>query len=174
LKVGALSSSLSPSQQNTSLPISPSLRLESSFSITAASSGAIQDEVEGAPRDNFLDDSAYLALLVHPLGGSIPESLFVQAKSPQLRWSEHGVLREMTALDTGLDQQLNDILSDESRINRALTSLVKSAGMNGPSTYSLDSQSEDRLSQILENEGNDKWPIKTLGLVGFVFPQRVL
>jgi hypothetical protein len=100
--------------------------------------------------------------------------LFVQAKSPQLRWSEHGVLRELAALDAGLDQQLNDILSDESRINRALNSLVKSAGMNGPSTYSLDSQSEDRLSQILENEGNDKWPIKTLGLVGFVFPQRVL
>ena len=131
-----------------------------------------------SPNSNFvgncLDDPTYMHLLVHVLGGSVPESLFLQARSHQLRWSEDGTKQNITALDAGLDQQLIDILSNENRLHRVFDSFIQSPGENGSKIRSLDSQLKNKLPQFLNNEEKGKWSIEALRWVCFVFPRQGL
>jgi hypothetical protein len=73
----------------------------------------------------------------------------------------------------GLDQQLLDILSDESRYNRALDSFAQSTNTNESWSLSIDSQIEKKLSQVLTNKEKEEWSIKAVGLICFVFPRKL-
>jgi tetratricopeptide (TPR) repeat protein len=125
-----------------------------------------------AIRRNTLKDSYYLLLLFYAMGGSIPDSLFVRARSPQLRWTEDGREEDVTAQHRGLDPQLIDILSNEIRFNKVLNTLPSLTETDG--SRSLDYQLQIELSQVLADEEKEKWHIKALQLVSFMFPRHVL
>ncbi|PVH90945.1 hypothetical protein DM02DRAFT_664503 [Periconia macrospinosa] len=120
----------------------------------------------------------YLILLLHALGGSlIPESMFLRAQLPQPRWNNSGAECRLTGPEAGLDQPLVDILSDRDRLLqtiRALEPFVKSSTTNGSRTFSLQSQFQSRISQFLNDQDKEKWSIKALKWVCFVFPRDEL
>ncbi len=59
-------------------------------------------------------DTDYLLLLFHAFGGSkIPDIILHRASSLQERWTDHGDRVKVTALNSGLDQQLVDLVLDE-------------------------------------------------------------
>ncbi len=121
-------------------------------------------------------DSNYLLLMFHFLRNcEIPYKLFERVRSSQYRWTNDGDQTRITALEAGLDQQLVDLLSDETRLTQAIDKLEplvkRNMSTEGSWTCSIHSQLKLRLSQSLSEWTKDEWAIKFLKWICFVFPR---
>lgn len=126
-------------------------------------------------RSDRIEDTGYLLLLLHALGGSrIPDLMLVRVQLPQPRWNDSGTVCNVTALEAGLDQQLLDILSDTDRFNQTIEPFVESNTTNGSWTFSLKTHFQLRISQFLSDQEKEKWTIKALKWICFVFPRDQL
>ena len=133
----------------------------------------IWDEIDKAFPGSCYRDPAYLLFLfMHLVDRSPTCYLFTRAKSPQRRWTDHGSEREITASMAGLDQQLIDILSNQTRLDYALESFDKSEGTNETCIISLNGQLQIRLSQSLSDQAKEEWSIKAIKWICFVFPRN--
>jgi len=121
-------------------------------------------------------DSNYLLLMFHFLSNyEIPYKLFELVRSSHYRWTNDGDQTEITASEAGLDQRLVDLLSDETRLTRAIDKLEplvkRNMSAEGSWTCSIHSQLKSKLSQSLSECTRDEWAIKFLKWICFIFPR---
>ena len=96
------------------------------------------EELETMLRSDRIEDTGYLLLLLHALGGSrISELMLVRVQVPRPRWNDFGTERSITALEAGLDQQLLEIVSDTDRFNQTIEPFIEFNTTNGSRAFSL-------------------------------------
>ncbi len=152
----------------------PSQEHKSSLSSSVPSQKS-SDEWEKLLISDRTQDTTYLPLLLHAMGGSqIPGLLLDRTLLPQRRWNASGMEIRVTALEAGLDQHLLDILSDTDRRMQGIEPFVKSNTTNCSWALSLESHFQSRISQLLSVQENEKWSIEALKWICFVFPRDQL
>lgn len=139
--------------------------------LESSTSGERIQEVVNSINANCPSDTNCLLLPFHSLGGcKIPDILFDRARSPQHRWTACGRLDPVTAIEAGLDQQLADLLSDETRLIRTIQNLdplvKKNISKTGSWTYSLDNQLQTKLSQSLRDQVRAESNLEALKWIG--------
>jgi len=133
------------------------------------------EKVEGILRGDDIQDTGYMLLLLHALGGSrIPELIFERAQLPQPRWNDSGAFCNITAIEAGLDQQLLNILSDTDQLIQSVEPFVESDITNDSRAYTLKSYLQTKISQTLNDQEHKRWNIKALKWICFVFPRDQL
>ena len=150
----AHANSHSPSPPKThQRPRSPaSLPSQEHKSSSSAPSQNSSDEWEKLLITDHTQDTTYLLLLLHAMGGSqIPELLLDRVLMPQRRWNSSGMEITVTALEASLDQHLLDILSYTDRRIQVINTFVKSNTSNGSWALSLESHFQSRISQLLSD-----------------------
>lgn len=91
-------------------------RPRSLTSLSSQEHKSSSDEWEKLLISDRTQDTNYLLILLHVMGGSqIRRLLLDRALLPQRRWNASGIQIRVTALEAGLDQHLLDILSDTDR-----------------------------------------------------------
>jgi tetratricopeptide (TPR) repeat protein len=117
--------------------------------------------------DEQLTDSTYLWLLASWLGGSLPGTLLMRARSAQVRWNDDGKWIELTPSEAGIDQQLLEILSTDIRRENALSCFHR----NDPAEQGWTVAGTPELCETLIQSKKPSLCIQALKWVCFAFPR---
>jgi hypothetical protein len=108
------------------------------------------------------------------MGGHVPKIMLGRATCPQQRWSEYGEAREITQHDAGLHQDLLDLLSDRTKLNRtierlsSLSIISEEASTDGTICYVC--RCESARSSYEQNKA--RYIHQAFELCCYVFPRK--
>ena len=110
-------------------------------------------------------------------GSNIPEVMLQRGALPQHRWGPDGEVSELAAADTGLDDDLLNLIADEMAFDEAIDKLLSfslvntSTDANGSRSFSVHPLVQYSASQRVEAEIQVKWKLQALVLVTHAFPR---
>ncbi|KAF2752574.1 hypothetical protein EJ05DRAFT_295619 [Pseudovirgaria hyperparasitica] len=112
-------------------------------------------------------------MLFCSMGGCVPEYVFERSLSSQWRWSDDGTKQLVTPAQATLDPQLAAFVSNPERFKQALDR-VRNLGFVSESSLPLSSELYTKLSQFLTKQVKEKWSIRALRWLCFIFPRHEL
>ncbi|KAF2692018.1 hypothetical protein K458DRAFT_381845 [Lentithecium fluviatile CBS 122367] len=163
--------SLHTTHESTHQPTIPLLPSPPPSQTSSPSPSVLWDEIKSAIHGNCCGDHAYFLVLGHALGGCVPD-VFKRSLSPQPRWTESGTRQLVTTAEAKLDQQLVAILSDSDRFAQALDGFRNVDSVSENSTISINADLHTKISQLLTKEVKEKWYMKALKWICFIFPRH--
>lgn len=139
--------------------------------------------LEAEPRlvQSGLGKSALLLVILSFLNSSqITTSVLHRGGTPRKRWSESGEMKEVTAFQAGLVDEVIALLSNDVELDLALRNLLAISAIKmeplttGQPVFTLDDQIQTRVSERLSSELKTFWRHQALLLVSHGFPRRYL
>jgi len=141
--------------------------------ISSAKEAIIPDKSNTVVLDS--DDSSLLLVLLCFLDVFvIQKDVLIRGGTPHKRWNKHGEIDEISPSESGINEHLIEICSDEGRLNAALEILVTASLLHANPDFqelSMTLYTRDRIIARLPDNAKICWKYQALLLVCHGFPR---